>query len=1048
MRRGVKYIVSIFLFVCVLLSANMTSYAADMHTGNTFITFASPAIMEGNTTTARVSTYATDAEYTVTWLVEDESIATIDQNGTITGVKEGTTTIYAQVNGSNSFVLEKEFTVRGWVVTYISLNTEKVIITEGDTFQLKATVSPANVNTKPLSWSSSHEDVATVDKNGLITAKKAGSTYIRVQATDTEARYKDCLVYVVPKSQPNSGVQLYKNDKLVGTYSTINKAFDKMTDKNGAYTVRIYLNQRLSGYAQWPTVKSIEIIPRIRTEDLFNSTYLYISEKNTTFNSDVTFSDGLAVVPYTTTPATYYMNLQGYTMTITDEIFGHTLYFGWADFGGFHVSGSAGSKIVDHGNAQFICSSVDVETVEVAPRSPVQESVTTLHFDHLEKDCHIKNLILDGIFVTDAIYGEKAKFTIDNVSNTTQLRVRNRGNVDIAIKKVPVEATLIFEYTTVSALETGSCSYTGKTVPKSICVENSFNLVDLQVSIPEGEAFMPVAANRALLYAPYVPEEIISFEGSRWSKFSIDEYNTCDVEAVTYEGTIKSESGYYYSKNIPTITPSKSVILAAGDTSGTIKFTNVNKNGDFVRVEWTAQTRNLTTGESLDTTAKIIGASNASSLSYTYKGYNSNYLTYLIGKFVYKNAVVELRIPIVYTAKASNVSCAEPTKRVVLSGKRQSITLNYTKSANTKMVVTTTNPKVVDIDEIRDNKLYFYTLSPGKATLRVYIGNKVTECTVTVLSELKSYQIQYNLNGGTNNKSNPAKYYNTSTTITLKNPTKKGYTFKGWYSDAAFKTKVTKIAVGSTGTKKLYAKWTAHKYTIKFSGNGSKSGTMKSLTSRKYGTSYTLPANTYKKTGYTFVGWNTRADGKGTTYKNKASIKNLTATDGKTVTLYAKWQKTKYTITYVLNGGKNDKDNPSKYYITTATIKLDKPTRKGYTFKGWYSDSKFKKSVTKISKGSTGNKKFYAKWKANDYNIRFKGNGATSGSMSKMTNRKYGITYTLKSNAFKKKGYVFVGWNTRADGKGTSYKNKAKIKNLSAKDGETITLYAQWKKKK
>lgn len=70
----------------------------------------------------------------------------------------------------------------------------------------------------------------------------------------------------------------------------------------------------------------------------------------------------------------------------------------------------------------------------------------------------------------------------------------------------------------------------------------------------------------------------------------------------------------------------------------------------------------------------------------------------------------------------------------------------------------------------------------------------------------------------------------------------------------------------------------------------------------------------------------------------------------------------KYTIKYKLNGGKNSKKNPSCYYNTTKTIKLKKPTKKGYTFKGWYTDKQCRKKVTAIKKGSSGQKTLYAKW--------------------------------------------------------------------------------------
>ncbi|MBQ6844416.1 MAG: extracellular solute-binding protein [Agathobacter sp.] len=241
----------------------------------------------------------------------------------------------------------------------------------------------------------------------------------------------------------------------------------------------------------------------------------------------------------------------------------------------------------------------------------------------------------------------------------------------------------------------------------------------------------------------------------------------------------------------------------------------------------------------------------------------------------------------------------------------------------------------------------------------------------------------------------------------------------------------------------VYAK--TIKYTIKFDGNGATSGKMSAMKSCKYGKSYKLTANKFKRKGYTFIGWNTKKDGSGKAYKNKATVKNLVKKNGKTITLYAQWKKTKYTITYELNGGKNSSKNPSKYYITTKTIKLADPVRTGYTFKGWYSDSKYKNKVTSIKKGSTGNKNFYAKWSENKYNIKFDANGGT-GKMATLKSRKYATTYKLTANKFTRSGYKFTGWNTKKDGSGKAYKNKATVKKLTSVNGKTVTLYAQWKK--
>ena len=268
---------------------------------------------------------------------------------------------------------------------------------------------------------------------------------------------------------------------------------------------------------------------------------------------------------------------------------------------------------------------------------------------------------------------------------------------------------------------------------------------------------------------------------------------------------------------------------------------------------------------------------------------------------------------------------------------------------------TVTKQPTVDAEGVRT-----YTCSRCKASYT----EKIAKLTV-------SYTIKFNGNGADSGSvANQKITYGNKTALNANKFQKKGYTFKGWntkkdgsgsvYANKADGSKLTKTN-GATVT--LYAQWTANKYTITFNGNGSTSGSMKKLSNCKYGKKYTLTKNGFKKKGYTFTGWTTKKDGSGKTYKNKAEVKNLSSkADGK-VTLYAQWKKTKYTITYNLNKGKNNKNNPTSYNITTKTIKLKNPTRKGYTFQGWYSDKKCTKKVTQIKKGSTGNVTLYAKWK-------------------------------------------------------------------------------------
>lgn len=90
--------------------------------------------------------------------------------------------------------------------------------------------------------------------------------------------------------------------------------------------------------------------------------------------------------------------------------------------------------------------------------------------------------------------------------------------------------------------------------------------------------------------------------------------------------------------------------------------------------------------------------------------------------------------------------------------------------------------------------------------------------------------------------------------------------------------------------------------------------------------------------------------------------KAIAAGDTTAITLYAIWEKaSEYKITYKLNKGKNNTANP-KTYTSVDEIKFKKPTRSGYHFVGWYTDSKYKNQISLIEKGSEGSLTLYAKW--------------------------------------------------------------------------------------
>lgn len=125
------------------------------------------------------------------------------------------------------------------------------------------------------------------------------------------------------------------------------------------------------------------------------------------------------------------------------------------------------------------------------------------------------------------------------------------------------------------------------------------------------------------------------------------------------------------------------------------------------------------------------------------------------------------------------------------------------------------------------------------------------------------------------------------------NSWKEGSTIKSYSRSYTFTMPANDLTLTATGSRTQVVR----RYTVVYDGNGETSGSMSNSTFT-YGTTYTLKANTYTKTGYEFVGWNTEPDGTGTDYYDEERVSNLTSVNGGVVTLYAQWEdNTAPTIT-------------------------------------------------------------------------------------------------------------------------------------------------------
>lgn len=251
---------------------------------------------------------------------------------------------------------------------------------------------------------------------------------------------------------------------------------------------------------------------------------------------------------------------------------------------------------------------------------------------------------------------------------------------------------------------------------------------------------------------------------------------------------------------------------------------------------------------------------------------------------------------------------------------------------------------------------------------------------------------------------------------TLPTTSRRGYIFEGWFTGKTDGTKISSTTKMPSYNPTYYAHWTPITYTMRFNSNGGE-GTMSDEVI-SYGTSKALTDNAFTKEGYTFAGWNSKADGTGTNYINKQEVFNLTDVDGTVFNLYAVWTKDEYIISYNLDGGQVS--NPvTTYSIDTEDFNLVNPTKEGYTFTGWTgSNGTVEEETVTIVKGTTGNKEYTAHYKAVDYNITYLSNNddaTVTGIGNPVTYTVEDSNITLNNPSDPDTYHYFVGWTTNLD---------------------------------
>ena len=282
----------------------------------------------------------------------------------------------------------------------------------------------------------------------------------------------------------------------------------------------------------------------------------------------------------------------------------------------------------------------------------------------------------------------------------------------------------------------------------------------------------------------------------------------------------------------------------------------------------------------------------------------------------------------------------------------------------------------------------------------------------------EGYNITYNLDGGEAN--NKIKYTIETDTFTLNEPTKAGYRFVGWTgSNGNIPQKTVTIEKGTTGDKS----YTAHYeklYTLSFDSNG---GSNVSAIEAGYGDDIAEPTAP-TKTGNTFKGWYSDS--------NLTNIFVFDTMPNHDVTLYAKWEKSKYQVVFDSNGG-STVENQEVEYQSKATRPAD-PTKTGQIFKGWYSDSGLTTEYD-FNDEVTSSIILYAKWSSTEYNITYNLDGGTANNPTTYTSE----TATFTLNEPTKTGHTFVGWT---GSNGSTPQKTVTIEQGSTGDRTYIATYA------